>query len=98
MTKLIRTRRKLTKKDRINMVWASYGSLTRFREVLQGPSMVGRLLGFGTATVFNFLTRLRKANFDSDLITNRKKYFRKLVPIGSLEREEYLVSEDCLKK
>ena len=80
------------------MVWATYGSLTRFRKVLKGPSAVGRLLGFGTPTVFNFLTRFRKANFDPDLITNRKKYFRNTPPIGSLERESYLVSEDCLKK
>ena len=31
--KLIRTRRELSTRDKLNIVWASYGSLTKFRNV-----------------------------------------------------------------
>ena len=32
--KLIRTRRELSTRDKLNIVWASYGSLTKFRNVV----------------------------------------------------------------
>ena len=59
MTKLLKTRRTLKAKDKINIVWATYGSLTRFNIKVQGPSVVGRLLGFPRVTIFSFLKRLK---------------------------------------
>jgi hypothetical protein len=87
------TRRSLSKKDKLNILWATYGSLTVFNKPLVNPSVVGRTLGFNRATISTFLTRFKEYNCNAERVMLRKKYTRKYNPIGSLEREDYIVSE-----
>ena len=58
MVKLVKTRRTLSKKDRLNIVWGLYGSLTNFRHQQYGASHVSRELGINVQTVNTCLKRL----------------------------------------
>lgn len=92
MTKLMPTRRTLSKKDKLNIIFASYGSLTNFKCKIRRPAVVGRLLGFCRETIWTLLRRLRRNKFDVLATIDRAKYHRDRKIVGSKAIEEYICS------
>ena len=56
-TPLFTVRRRLTSKQKLNILWCTYHSLTDFSAKKAGPSAVGRQLNLNKKTVHMFLTR-----------------------------------------
>ena len=98
MVKLISSRKTLTKKDRVNIIWATYGSLTNFKHAQYGCAQVGKMLGLTKQVVWNTLNTFKLNNYDIEkaMVVHPSKRKRKL--IRDAELEQYLTSEECLKK
>ena len=64
MVKLFQTRRKITVKDKLNVIFCAYGSLTDFSIKKCGPAAIGRECGITPNTVCWMLMRFQMVNQD----------------------------------
>ena len=95
--KLFNTYRMLTKKEKLNIIFESYGSLTDFTHKQCGYCVVAKKLGIKPTSVQQVLVRLKQYMFDvSRLVNKRRRPDRKRQVIGSEEFEKYLISKECL--
>ena len=95
--KLFNTYRMLTKKEKLNIIFESYGSLTDFSYQQYGYFKVAKKLGIKPTAVQQVLVRLKRYTFDvSRLVDKRRRPDRKRRVIGSAELEKHLVSKECL--
>ena len=100
MVKLFRTKRHLSSKEKLNAVYATFGSLSDFSHRLKVSYVkIGKELGMPSSTVFRLIQRL-KEKYDSNIdhfIAGSSSSGRPLKRIDSPETEKYLVSEACLR-
>ena len=95
--KLLRTARRLTVKDKLNIVFAVYSSLSDLSQRRVGPSAVAKRLNIDQPTVSLFLKRFEMSGKDINSLAVRiTSKGRPVTVIGSKEIEEYLLSTDCL--
>ena len=95
--KLFNTYHLLTKKEKLNIIFESYGSITDFAHQQYGYCVVAKKLRIKPTAVQQVLVRLKQYNFDvSRLVNKRRRPDRKRSVIGSEELEKYLVSKECL--
>ena len=101
MVKLFRTKRHLSSKDKLNAVYATFGSLSDFSHRLKVSYVeIGKELGMPSSTVFRLVQRLQEkyhSNIET-FIAGAKSSGRPLKRIGSPETERYLLSEACLRE
>ena len=101
MVKLFRTKRHLSSKDKLNAVYATFGSLSDFSHRLKVSYVeIGKELGMPSSTVFRLVQRL-KGKYHSNIdyfIAGTKSIGRPLKRIDSPETEQYLLSEACLRE
>ena len=99
MVKLLKSRRILSVKEKLNILLCVYGSLTDFSVQQNGYWRVGRRLDIKPTTVQSVMTTLKKYNYDVErLVGKRRRPDKKRKLVGSQELEQYLVSKECLTK
>jgi hypothetical protein len=101
MVKLFRIKRHLSSKDKLNAIYATFGSLSDFSHRLKvSYAEIGKELGMPSSTVFRLVQRLKEkynSNIDN-FIAGTKTLGRPLKRIDSPETEQYLLSEACLRE
>ena len=96
--KLFRTLRRLSTKERLNLVFQAYKSLSNFSRRIEGPSSIAKRLGLKQQTVSAELIRFKRCKMDLvSFIHKRKPAGRTVTPIGNEEIEKELLSPTCLK-
>ena len=96
--KLFKTYRRLTTKERLNLIYIMYKSLTDFKQRRERPSVAAKELGLTRQTVHSALTNFETygKNIKRFLIKPKPKG-RPIALIGSHEIERKLLSARCLK-
>jgi transposase len=90
MPKVFKVYRLLTAKDKLNILYGTYGSLTQFREKLYGVREVARQTGCCVSTVFSALRRFDASQHDVKAFLkkqHRPGAPRKLVGSKAIERK-----------
>ena len=92
-------RRTLKAKDKLNVLFATYHSLTDFSRKRVGPCAVARQVKLSPSTVTRLLQLFEMHDFDvGRFLPRRKPPGRPRKVIGSPEIERELLSTDCLTK
>ena len=68
MVKLFKVRKNLDKKQILNIVFDTYGSLTNFGFKQKGSTAVARELNLSVKTVHTLLKRLERFNFNVEAL------------------------------
>ena len=93
MVKVFKTRRNLSKKEILNVIYGVYNSFTNFKNKQKPYSEVGFELGIKPVTIRSLIRRFKlkhSLNIDSLVSKNHKQ--RQIIPIGSPEIEKELIS------
>ena len=99
MVKLLKARRLLTAKEKLNVLFSAYGSITDFSVQQNGYVAVAKQLDIKPTTVQMLLFRLKKYKFDVErLVGKRRRPDLKRKVIGSVDLEKKLVSKEFLTK
>ena len=97
MVKLFRIRRYFTPKEKLNIIFSTYGSLTKFNQKKLGPSAVARQCNLLQPTVSKLIKRFEQQGFNTDKFALEKKHLgMRRVLIGSETIEKELLSTECL--
>ncbi len=95
--KLFNSYQILSKKEKLNIIFESYGSITDFSHQQYGYGVVSKKLRLKPTAVQQVLVRLKRYNFDVSRLVNKcLRPDKKRSVIGSEELEKYLVSKECL--
>ena len=94
MVKLFSVRRRLSPKEKLNILFCTYGSLTDCLRVKHGPCEVARQVKIAQPTVTMVLKRFAKYGYDVDrLMRGEKATGRPIKPIGNKAIEQDLLSQ-----
>ena len=74
MVKLFKTKRILTKKEKLNVIFCTYGSLTKFGRRKVGPSAVARQCNLLQPTVSRLIKRFEQEDFNVDKFVLEKRH------------------------
>ena len=86
-------------KEKLNVLFCAFGSITDFSVQQNGYVRVARQLDIKPTTVETLLFRLKKYEYDVQrLVGKRRRPDRVRKLIGSAELEKQLVSKECLTK
>ena len=89
MVKFLLSRRMLTAKEKLNILFGVYGSITDFSVQQNGYWRVARHLDIKPTTVQSVLTSLKKHNYDvKRLVGKRLRPDKRRQFIGSADLEE----------
>ena len=99
MVKLFRAKRSLSSREKLNAVFATFGSLSNFSLKTKASfAVIGREIGMKSSTLSELIYRL-KGKYSCNLehfIAGAKRTGRPRRVIGSDEIEKYLISSECL--
>ncbi len=77
MVKLFQTRHKLTRKEKLNVIFSTYGSLTQFDRKKVGPSSVARQCNLLQPTVSKLIKRFEQQGCNTDKFVLEKRHLGK---------------------
>jgi transposase len=99
MVKLFNVKRSLTAKEKLNAIYATFGSLSDFTHKRKVSfTKLSEELGMKRTTLSELIYRF-KGKYSSNLdhfIVGHKRPGRPIQIIGSVETEKYLLSSSCL--
>ena len=99
MVKLLKTRRMLTMKEKLNVLFCAYGSITDFSVQQNSYTKVARQLDIKPTAVEMLLFRLKKYEYDVQrLVGKRRRPDKARKLIGSADLERRLVSKEYLTR
>ena len=78
MVKLFKTKRILTRKEKLNVLFCTYGSLTKFGRKKVGPSSVARQCNLLQPTVSKLIKRFEQEGCNVDKFVLEKRHPGKL--------------------
>ena len=83
--KLFRTLRRLTVKEKLNIVFSAYNSLNDFSKKKVGPSALARMYNIKQSTISKLLIRFEQSGKDvNSLIVKRATGGKRISLIGSV--------------
>lgn len=91
-------RRRLSTREKLNILFALYGELNDFRHLVEKPTNVARILGYPVQTVFSLYKNFKRDFNLKRLISKVERPDMLRKPIVSENVEKYLIENDTLQK